>query len=55
MIDCSCGRDRMPASRRYSSSVRMVFRERLTCAGSGILMVFVNRLMLRYSNSKFEF
>jgi Zn-dependent metalloprotease len=37
MMDCSWGGERMPASRRYSSSVRMVLRERLTWAASGIL------------------
>lgn len=36
-MDWSCGWERIPASRRYSSSVRMLLRERLTCAVSGIL------------------
>jgi hypothetical protein len=37
MMDCSCVGRRTPASRRYSSSVRMVLRERLTWAVSGML------------------
>ena len=32
----------MPESRRYSSSVRIVFKERLAAATSGILKIFAS-------------
>ena len=36
MMDWNCGGERTPESRRYSSSVRQVERERLIAAVSGM-------------------
>ena len=41
MMDWNCGGESTPESRRYSSSVRQVERERLIAAVSGILEVEV--------------
>ena len=41
IMDCICGGERTLEAWRNSSSVRMVERERLICAGSGILLLFV--------------
>lgn len=45
MIDWNCGGERTFEAWRNSSSVRMVERERLICAGSGILFFFISLLL----------